>query len=193
MGVKPNRDAVLTAYAQSLIKFKARQLSRKAGFSRSDEQDVAQELTMHLLARAHLFDPNRASANTFAERVIRTAVAMLLRDRRRQKRAAGFGAHSLEQTCIVQDHGLASLREVLQSSDLGRRTGANDEEHRAETIAAVIEALRSLPPELQDICRGLIDGSAASVARDLGISRRQVTTAIERIRSYFWAAGLGDS
>ena len=82
-----HHGAVLTTYAQSLIRFKAKQLSRKPGFSRTDEEDVAQELTAYLLSRAHLFDPRRASADTFADRVIRTAKAMLLRDRRRQQHA----------------------------------------------------------------------------------------------------------
>ena len=193
MGPAPARDAVLTAYAKSLIKFKARQLSQKPGFSRSDQEDVAQDLTAYLLARAHLFDPNRASVNTFANRVIKSAIAMMLRDRRRQKRAAGFAAQSLEQTYVRQDQGIASLRDVLRPSDLGRRTGTGDEEHRAKTVLAVIEAVRSLPPDLQDLCRRLIDGTAASAARELGISRRQVRNAIERLRRHFEAAGLEDS
>lgn len=194
MGTGPARDAVFTAYAQSLIRFKAKQLTRKPGFSRSEEEDLAQELTMRLLARADQFDPARASAHTCADRVIRSAIAMLLRDRRRLKRAAGFTAQSLERTCITREHDIAALRDSLDPSDLSRRTGTgNDEARRGETIAAVVEAFRSLPPNLQDICRRLIDGSAASVARNLGISRRQVGTAIEHIRSHFRAAGLGDS
>ena len=63
---------------------------------------------------------------------------------------------------------------------------------QAELIAAVIEAGHSLPAADREICRWLIDGTEASVACDLGISRRQVRNAIERIRVYFEAAGLGD-
>ncbi len=194
MGTGPARDAVFTAYAQSLIKFKAKQLARKSGFNKSEEEDLAQELTARLLASADQFDPGRASANTFADRVIRTAIAMLLRDRGRQKRAAGYTAKSLERTYVKQDHGITPLREAVGPADLGRRTGAGDDDaRRAETISAVVETFRSLPPDLQEICQGLIDGSAAGVARDLGMSRRQVSSAIERIRSHFRAAGLGDS
>jgi RNA polymerase sigma-70 factor, ECF subfamily len=193
MGTGPARDAVLTAYAQSLIRFKAKQLSRKPGFSRSDEDDVAQELTAHLLARAHLFDPSRASANTFAARVIQSAIAMLLRDRRRLKRAAGFAAQSLERTFVEQDQGMTSLREAIGALDLGRRTGADSEEgRRAEAVTDFVEVFQAMPPDLQDLCQRLIDGSEASVARDLGISSRQVRQALERIRNHFRAAGLGD-
>ncbi len=194
MGPTRACDAVFTAYAQSLIKFKSRQLSRKPGFNRSDEEDVAQELTTHLLTQAHRFDPSRASADTFADRVIQSKIAMILRDRRRLKRAAGFSAQSLEQPTDVRDHGAASLRDVLGTADLNRRTGAGDDgERRAAIIAAVVEAVRSLPPDLQDVCRRLIDRPTAAVARDLGTSRRQLRNAIESVRSHFEAAGLGDS
>lgn len=186
------RNAVLTAYAQSLIRFKAKQLTRKPGFSRSDEEDVAQDLTAHLLAQAHHFDMKRGSANTFADRVIRSAIAMMLRDRRRQKRAAGFVSQSLEQTSVPQDRD-ARLRDVLEAADLARRTGADDDAERlSETLGAVVEAFQSLPEELQDVARLLMQGSAVAVARDLGISRRQVRNAIERIRRHFEAEGLGN-
>ena len=42
MGPGPARDAVLTAYARMLINKKARQLCRKPGFSRSDQEDPAE-------------------------------------------------------------------------------------------------------------------------------------------------------
>jgi len=193
MGPTPARDAVLTAYARSLIKFKARQLSRKPGFSYSDEEDVAQDLTAHLLAQAHRFDPKRASVDTFADRVICSAIRMLLRDRHRQKRAAGFAAQSLEGTRAGSDQGVESLRDGLVEADFRRRIGtaANDQD-RAELIAAVGQAVQSLPSEDQEICRRLIEEPSAAVARDLGISRRQVRNAIDRIRKQFESAGLGD-
>jgi len=193
MGSAPARDAVLTAYAQSLIKFKARQLSRKPGFSRSDEEDVAQDLTAQLLAQAHRFDPKRASVNTFVDRVIMSKIAMMLRDRRRLKRAAGFTAQSLERTYATLDREVASLRDMLQPSDLERRTGADDTGRHAETLAAVVEAYRSLPLELQEVAYRLMERNATSVARELGASRRQVRSAIERIRIHFEAADLRDS
>ncbi len=189
----PARDAALSEYAQSLIRFKAKQLSRKPGFSRTDEDDVAQGLTVRLLERAHLFDPNRASVRTFAERVIRSAVAMLLRDRRRQNRAAGFVAQSLEGTRARSDEDVDSLRDMLTEGDLRRRLGTvASNQNRAELIAAVVEVVRSLPAADQEICQRLIEGTVTSVARDLGVSRRQVRNTIKRIRRHFEAAGLGE-
>ena len=193
MQAPPAHHAVLTGYAQSVIRFKARQLSTKAGFSQTDEDDITQELTLYLLERAHLFDPNRASANTFAERVIRSKVAMQLRDRRRKKRAAGFTAQSLERTRALSDEDSGFLRDMLTEGDLYRRLGtAASDQNQVELTAAVEEALSSLPAEDREICRQIIEGTMTSIARDLGVSRRQIRNAIARIRRHFEAASLGD-
>lgn len=194
MGTEPPRDADLPAYAQSLIAYKAQQLSRKREFSRDDPRDLEQDLRTYLLSRSHLFDPSRASPSTFVDRVISSGIAMMLRDRRRKKRAPSLTAQSLEGTRARSDEEVASLRDMLTEVDLRRRIGtAASDQDRAELIAAVVEAFQLLPQDLQDLCRRLIDGTAASVARELGVSRRQVRNAIERVRRHFEAAGLADS
>ena len=72
-------DVLLTDYVKTLIQVKARQLRRQRGFTRSDEDDLRQELWLALIGQADKFDPRRASFNTFVDRVVRTAVRMLLR------------------------------------------------------------------------------------------------------------------
>lgn len=191
MGTRPTGDAVLTTYAKSVIRFKAYQLSRKPGCSRSDEEDFAQELTAYLLGQAHLFDPNRASADTFADRVVNSAVAMILRGRRRQKRAAGFKALSLDSTALRKANKSVALRDVLAPSDLNRRTGM-DSGDTPPTDLDVMEAWQSLPPNLQDVCKLLMEMREAAVAKAMGISRRQVRNCIERIRVHFESQGFGN-
>lgn len=192
MGTAPAHDAVLTAYAKSLIQIKARQLSHKAGFNRSDEDDLRQELTMHLLRQAHRFDPGRASVNTFIARVVGSYVVTLLRRRARSKRAPGYFTQSLDQPVGNADGKVAVLRDRLSEADLGRRTGRGPDNstERRDLADAVSQAIASLPVELQDICSRLGEGTIASVARDLGVSRCQVAKAIARIREHFRASGL---
>jgi DNA-directed RNA polymerase specialized sigma24 family protein len=72
---------IVTEYARTLIRVKAKQIVRRPGFSRSDQADVEQDLVVHLLCQAEHFDPERASLNTFIARVIDSAVAMLVRER----------------------------------------------------------------------------------------------------------------
>ncbi len=181
----PARDAVLTAYASSLIRVKTRQLSRKPGFRRSDEDDLVQELTIALIEKSHLFDPTRGAASTFADRVIRTKVAMLLRDRSRLKRAAGLRAQSLESGVSHSDN--TSLWDSLTSN-------ANEWEavEQGDLKVAIARAIESLPADLQEISRRLKTDAVAAVARDMRISRRQVRNAVERIRAHFVNQGFGD-
>ncbi len=183
----PTRDAVLTDYASSLIKYKARQLTRRSGFSRSDEEDIAQDLTLTLLAKAYLYDANRACQNTFVDRVVRSAIAIILRDRRRLKRAAGFTAQSLDQP-PSGDADTTPLRDSLPASGPG---GPKTVE-QSDFVAAVVNVVESLPPDLQEISRRLKTDAVSAVARDMGISRRQIRNAIERIRKHFESKGLSD-
>jgi len=88
MGHAPRPEAILTAYVTALIRVKARQLVRDHLFRRSDEEDLRQELTLRLLKRARRYNPARASLHTFADRVVASLAATLVRERRRQKNGA---------------------------------------------------------------------------------------------------------
>jgi DNA-directed RNA polymerase specialized sigma24 family protein len=88
MGPAPCPEAILTAYVTALIRVKARQLVRDHLFRRSDEEDLRQELTLRLLKRARRYNPARASLHTFADRVVASLAATLVRERRRQKNGA---------------------------------------------------------------------------------------------------------
>ena len=194
MGSAPAHDAVLTAYAQSVINHKACQLARRTDFSRSDEDDLAQDMRLHLLRRAHRFDPARSSYNTFVARVIDSWIATMLRDRWRRKRAAGLEAQSLEATSATQDGAPASLRDVLHPDQVVGRTaiGPGDEAARRELIAVVARIVGAMPPPLPDICARLPDQSHAAIRGELGLSRRQFDNAMARIRKTFEDAGLAD-
>ena len=84
-------DEFFNDYARTLIRVKAKQLVRRPGFSRSDQEDVEQDLFLHLLRQVQHFDPTRGSLNTFVARVVNSAAAMLVRERGRNKRSPGGG------------------------------------------------------------------------------------------------------
>jgi phenylalanyl-tRNA synthetase beta subunit len=71
--------------------------------------------------------------------------------------------------------------------------GVSDPERSVETVNAVVEAFQSLPTDLQDVCRKLIEGTESSAARELGTSRRRVRNAVAEIRRRLTAKGLGES
>lgn len=192
--VEPNshRPNALNDYAQKLIKIKVGQLARRRDFRGTDSDDLAQDMRLHLLRRAHHFDPARSSYSTYVARVIDAWIATMLRDRRRRKRAAGLDAQSLEATSVTQDGAPGSLRDVLhQEQVVGRiAIGPDDEATRRELIAAVTRIVESLPTPLPDICARLPDQSHAAIRDELGLSRRQFDNAMALLRKTFEDAGL---
>jgi RNA polymerase sigma-70 factor (ECF subfamily) len=191
MSSSQGNDFVLTDYARKLIRFKARQLCRLHSFSKSDEEDLQQELWLAVVNQAAKFDPARASLDTFIDRVVNTAVAMVLRDRQRQKRSNGFQAMSLDRT-PADGHGNEPLSAKVSEDDLARRVGTEpaDETDRRETAEAVASALAKLPDELRDVCRRVMGGSISSAAQDLETSRRQIRNALAAARPFFEQAGV---
>lgn len=185
-----NRSDVLDAHVQKLIHIKAHQLLRHQGFSRSDRDDLVQELTLRLWRQVDRFDPTRASFHTFAARVLDSCAATIVRERRRLKRAAGLRAQSLENTFVQRGSSSTPLADLVRDSDLERRTGVGA--RRKQITAEVSRAVEALPPDLQDLCRRLMSGTPASVARELGLSRYHLRKAVARMRRHFEEAGLAD-
>ena len=185
------RAALTSEYVQNLLSTKSYQLCHRPSFRRWERPDLEQDLAVHVLRQAHHFDPSRACVKTFIARVVDSAVAMILRDRRRFKRAAGFRSRSLEEALFHSEKGAGSLADLLDEADGCRRTGGNPTpgQQYAELASDTQRVLSELPPPLQEIANRLINATEASIARDLGISRRQVRNAVETIRGCFRRAG----
>jgi hypothetical protein len=92
------KDFVLTNYARNLIQVKARQLCRRREFLPADQADLQQELWLMLCERVDAFDPAKASLDTFIDRVVNTAVGVILRNRQRLKRNTGGPVVSLDDS-----------------------------------------------------------------------------------------------
>jgi RNA polymerase sigma-70 factor (ECF subfamily) len=186
------KEFVLTDYAKSLIRFKARQLSRRRDFQPAHPEDLEQELWLALVKAAEQFDPAKASLDTFIDRVVNTAVATLVRACQRRKRGNGLMLQSLDGELEPASGTSEPLATAISVDDLARRTGAvpRDETLVREDAEAVEHALAQMPEEMRDLCRRLMGGTVASVARELGVSRRQVRKIIRAARPFFERAGF---
>lgn len=191
------RSALCTQYIKTLLRTKSHQLARQARFRDSERPDLEQDLLAHVLKQAHHYDPSRASVNTFIDRVVASAFAMMVRSRRRLKRAAGFGAVSLDNTFVGRERdGLRTpLSHVVQEGHLPCHGGTRppDDQERIDLAFDVARAMESLTPRQREIARRLASDSEAAVARKMGISRRRVRQAVEAIREHFERAGLKKS
>lgn len=187
-------DALLTAYARSLVQFKSRLLCRKPGFSRSDQPDLEQDLLTVLVEQAARYDAGRgASPDTFADRVVDSAAKMILRSRRRPKRAAGFASKSLDTGTVEVQGKHVPISEVLGSKERRTDNSPASPADVADLREAVRHALSGLPPFTVEVAHRLQDGAAvAAIARHMGVSRRQVSKAMAELHERFEEAGLDD-
>jgi len=187
-------NEVCNEYAQTLIRVKAKQVVRQPGFCRSDQQDVEQDLMVHLLGQAENYDPERGSINTFVARVVDTGVAMLVRDRNRLKRRPeeGVEIESLEARVDQVSGPPAMLSSLISPDDLHRRTGARtlSDTQLYDLAESVTHVIETMPPELQQVCRSLLTRNRTETERSLGLSRRRFGTLVAEIRQYYAEAGL---
>ncbi|MFW6153748.1 MAG: hypothetical protein ACOC95_00860 [Planctomycetota bacterium] len=176
----PIRSALTETYVQTLLQIKAKQLARRPEFRGADPADIEHDLISHVLKQADRYDPARGAVHTFIDRVVNSAAAMLVRDRNRLKRAAGFHAVSLDTPVVSEAGHATTMVTFVVDEDHRRRRGGrtDDEQHRAELAIDLTEAMGGLTPQQREIATRLASASEADVARQLGISRLEGTTRI---------------
>lgn len=189
------QDLVVTDYARRLIRFKARQISRRTGFSPSDREDIEQELWTLLFTQAPTYDAARASIDTFIDRVVNSGVRMILRERRRGKRSEGFIAQSIDDLPLESACEGDRAQPEVDGESRGRHRGVYSvsEMLRAEDAESTMHALREMPPAIREVCQRVMAGTVKSASRELGMSRRQIGNVLEHARSYLEQAGFGEN
>jgi DNA-directed RNA polymerase specialized sigma24 family protein len=186
-------DVVSHPFTADLIRRKAESLSRSAGFSRSDEEDLRQEMTLYLWTKARLFDPDRGSIESFVSSVLTSWVGMEVRRRKCDKRRKWLRVASLEGTIIVCDGEPDTLGSVLSDSDGARRTGGRHLSvlAHAETMEAFRAIDAMLTPRERALLRDVIDHGLAGAARLRRVSRHHVARAVQKVRVRLTEARAG--
>lgn len=174
-----------SSYAARLIRFKARQLCRRPGFTPSDREDIEQALRADLLERLPRFDASKAGLNTFIARVIERKTISIVRHRFAEKRSPE------REEC--------SLNDEVRDGD-GRLV---DRHQTTPEAASVWQRLHDLTRDVSDLRerlesdlhRRVMDalgrgGTINSVANELGIPRRAVERCMAELREVFEDAGL---
>lgn len=166
-------------YAAGLIRRKARELTRRPGFSAQECEDLEQELARRLLERRPDFDPACAKADAFTCLVITRAVIDLVRQRRAAKRD--------DRAVRSLDAGRTEGTGPARPRDDGREA-----QRRADLRIDLEETLAALPAELRALAAALEEGSVAAAARRLGIPRTTAHSRLERLRDALQDRGLLD-
>ena len=188
-------SALTGKYAKKHLKIKAGQLIRRPEFQKMDLADIEQHLACHVLEQANKYDPKRSAPNTFISRMVETAIALLIRDHKRLKRACGIRTVSLDSPYLssTMKHKM-SLINIISESDQRRHYGGHprDSQRKVELSTDIMQAFEGLTDLQLEIAKYLAITTEASISRVMAISRRQVRKEVLAIRKHFQKLGLGE-
>jgi RNA polymerase sigma factor (sigma-70 family) len=191
-GWSPNADLILDPKIAALVRRKSHELARSLGFSASDQEDIEQELMLHLVRKFARFDPTRASPVTFASRVIKNKAASMARAAQAQKRTCRRCRRSLNSTIDGDDGSAIEFGATLDESAGRRHLGQRrcNESAQAQLRIDVAEAKESLSLTARQVAALLSHVPEYAASEVLGMSRRETAALVAEIRSLFEARGL---
>lgn len=189
-----NRYQGIDDYAVQLIKYKARQLVGRVGFTESDREDLEQEMVLDLLRRLPKFDPKRAGRNTFIARIVEHKVATIIEAQKAGMRDYRLCSCSLNDRLEDEEGRSIERMETIDQEDYLRRTGKlsrpmSELRHLSIDLRS---AVQTLPPELRELCKRLQTESVTEISRDTGIPRGTIYESIKKLRAIFEDADLKD-
>lgn len=183
----------LTDYALELVGFKSRQLVGRAGYTRSDLEDIRQDLILDLLERLPKFDPAKASLNTFVDRVVERKICNLLRYRSSQCRDYRREGCSLDDRVQVAPGVSLPRSSAISQDDVELAFGRHREPAhlRQQRHLDVQMALVDLPAPLRHIAELLGQFGVSGAARRLGVPRTTFRDKhLAQLREAFVAKGM---
>jgi DNA-directed RNA polymerase specialized sigma24 family protein len=154
-----------------LIRIKARRLARRRGFSRHEEEDLAQELFVKALQVQSNYDPSLGTPEAFLSAVLDNHASNLARQRQAKKRHCP-GQISL-QTRVGRAGDVAiELEQTITQRELDARLGResrSDQERAEHTLDARVILERVPREEMRKPIERLQSESAAAAARASGV------------------------
>lgn len=159
------------------IKYQAARLARSGALPGMDKEDIEQELMLDLLRRKGRFDPERASFDTFADRVVTNRVASLT-----------ASTHKLraERITISLDFVVANDDEEDGASLIDKLDDLENpcalDELKIGLARDVARFIGDLPPVLQRYVAILAADNVCEAAREAGLHRSTIYERKEQIR-----------
>lgn len=179
-------------YARTFIKLRAVKLKEILGLSRSDIDDLRQDLTIHLIERMPLYDPEKSTPKGFIVMVLNNRIRTIIRLHRESMEALNLATLSLDEEFSdddnqpIQRFETIDEEESLLSAGLIRRRMLDHVEMKAD----VARFLEKLPKRLLDLCLLLQEKPIAQAARETGLSRQKIHDELVRMRLFAEQSGL---
>jgi RNA polymerase sigma-70 factor (ECF subfamily) len=195
MGTR-NRYQGIDAYASRLIRYKAKRLVGRFGFTAADREDLEQELMFDLHRRLPKYDARRARRDTFIDRIVNHKIATIIESRIAGKRDYRLLAPLPDDYDIEFDEEGEPIdrKDPLDQDNymfrIGRRYRPEAERHDLQLD--VRKCVERLDSGLRRLCLRLMTETITETSRSSGIPRGTLYDAIEKLRVIFEEAGLTD-
>lgn len=164
-------------YATWLIQQKASHLVGHFGLTKSDREDIEQELMLDLLQRWPNFDPQRARPCTFISKVVENAIIAIIN----RRRAVGRDYRRTRN---------AVPKRVLEEELASRSGGRNHEINLRLDFETVLDRLL---PEHRELCERLKTQSILAASREMHVPESTLRGWLKKVREVFEAAGFDHS
>lgn len=176
------------------IRFRAFQLAGTCGFSRSDRDDLEQELRLAVMTSIPKYTPERGPWNVFVFTVIERKILNYFDEKKVRQRMTEFEKDSFSTLISLNDQEETTLSQLILPDDQARINGRTvrhhvDETNREHDVATVLE---HLPAELREMAELLMEDSPSVVARETRVPRRTLRGRLEAIAQAFVDHGLDD-
>lgn len=184
-------DRGIDAFTLAYVRKRARQLVGKHGFQESDREEIEQQLFLKLAKQLSSADSDDPKWRGYLATAVSHGIASIIRNRRAEKRDHRKSC-SLHTVVGQTDEGSVELSDTIGPREANARLGIDPRSDAAlaELGLDVASVMAQLPEDLRDLCVRLQRSSVSQIARDLGVPRTTVSTAVGRLRSHFEQAGL---
>ena len=181
-----------TDYAAKLIKFKARQLVGRYGFTEADRRDIEQELLLRFWLGSSSYTPGRGHVDAFSKAVIQNAVATLVEHQRAIKRGRQEYHQSLNDEVERDGKKPIERGDLLDQDTAPRRLGRVSRHFTdaADLRMAIEEVLKPLSTEAKALAEQLGLLNPTEISRNTGIPRGTICDRVAKLRKPFLEAGL---
>jgi len=176
------------------IRFAARRLIGRYGFTSEDQRDLEQDLTLDLLGHLPGYDPGRAKLSTFVKMVVDQRIAALIDAQKAAKRNYTLRIHSLDER-IYDDDGEWIPRIETIATDVWFRARGEPGYTIEEHIQLCIDLRRveaRLAPDERQLFAWLWAKPIVDISREMGIPRTTLYDRIEKLRIILERLGMRD-
>jgi len=184
----------LDDYAVNLIRYKTRRLIGQAGFTRSDQEDIEQDLSLHLRQQLPKHNPRKGTLKTFINTVLDNKIRTMVAARITSQLDVRQHDYSLDETIETEIGDKVSRAEAMDLEEylmgvgyIGRR--ALD---AVELRIDVHYAVSLLPADLQNLCARLQEHTILDIAHEDGVTRQKIDELRRRIAFLFLEHGLDE-